>query len=183
MKKLFLLLPLLLLTSCGGYDKKQVALNNCIYDIYKQLDYQFAYTYQDIYGADEGAYCFDIRAFGEEEITYWFCYVSFNDNYVDCDMYKNELIECEDYKYQFTFKVKEHYTAYLTSEVQETTHDPYLAYCKSGVNECFIEVPYGDTREELSLVHTGYIITYELEVDGKDYTVSNNGWALYEHKV
>ena len=83
----------------------------------------------------------------------------------------------------YTFKVEDHVIAVLTSEVQEKTHDPYLAYCKSGVNECFIEVPYGDTREELGLVHTGYIITYELEVDGKDYTVSNNGWALYEHKV
>ena len=77
----------------------------------------------------------------------------------------------------YVFEVKDHYTAYQTSEVQEITHEPYLAFCKSGVNECYIEVPQGDTRTMLNLVYTGYEITYK--VGGLlSKTVSNNGWAL-----
>lgn len=78
----------------------------------------------------------------------------------------------------YPFKVEEHYTAYLTSETQEQTHDPYLAYCKLGANECFIEVPQYDTRTYLNLVYTGYLITYKIDIDNIYYTVSNNGWKL-----
>lgn len=87
---------------------------------------------------------------------------------------------CDCKHYTYTFKVEGHITAFLTSEVQETTHEPYLAYCKSGVNDCFIEIPYGDEREELELVYTGYVITYTLGFDGNDTKVSNNGWMLAE---
>lgn len=78
----------------------------------------------------------------------------------------------------YTFKVEDHVIAVLTSEVQEITHDMYLAYCKRGVNEAFIEVPVNDKSTELELVYTGYQITYTLERGLIDSKVSNNGWAL-----
>ena len=62
----------------------------------------------------------------------------------------------------YIFKVDEHVIAELTSEVQEITHDMYLAHCKRGANDCFIEVPVNDTRTELQLYYTGYIITSQL---------------------
>lgn len=78
----------------------------------------------------------------------------------------------------YEFTVKEHKIAVQTSEVQETTHDIYLAYCVRGANECFIEVPVNDERETLTLVHTGYVITYKFDsLLTKD--VSNGGWELY----
>lgn len=80
----------------------------------------------------------------------------------------------------YEFKVTEHKIAVQTSEVQEHTHDIYLAYCVAGANECYIEVPVNDTREKLMLVHTGYVITYKF--DGIiNKTVSNNGWEIYEN--
>lgn len=81
------------------------------------------------------------------------------------------LTGCSAKQITYTFDVLDHVTASITSEVQEKTHEPYLAYCKSGINYCFIEVPYGDIRTKLELIHTGYVITY-------DKTLSNNGWAL-----
>ena len=75
----------------------------------------------------------------------------------------------------YEFKVKGHYTTYMTSEPQNYTHDLYVAYCESGVNTAYVEVPQGDTRETLKLRYTGYIIKYWLvgwEIG------SNNGWMV-----
>lgn len=81
----------------------------------------------------------------------------------------------------YTFEVDEHVIAELTSEVQEITHDMYLAHCVRGANECFIEVPVNDERKELELVYTGYIIKYTITHGIGSTKVSNNGWSLYEH--
>lgn len=80
----------------------------------------------------------------------------------------------------YTFKVDEYVIADITSEVQEITHDMYLAHCKRGANDCFIEVPVNDTRTELQLYYTGYIITYTVSHGIVSQKVSNNGWAIYE---
>lgn len=74
----------------------------------------------------------------------------------------------------YIFEVLYHITANQTSEVQEKTHDPYLACCERGANSCFIEVPYGDKKKELELFYTGYIIEYDCGV------YCNNGWELVE---
>lgn len=89
----------------------------------------------------------------------------------------NDTYNVANKPYEFT--VKEHKIATQTSEVQEKTHDIYLAYCVAGANECFIEVPVNDAREKLKLVHTGYIITYKFDsLIARE--VSNNGWEIYE---
>lgn len=88
------------------------------------------------------------------------------------------LTACANKPTTYTFEVKEHYTAIMTSEVQETTHDIYLAYCVRGVNEAFIEVPQGDKRTELELYYTGYQIKYTIDNGGYGFS---EGWALYEN--
>lgn len=80
----------------------------------------------------------------------------------------------------YTFKVDEHVIAEITSEVQEHTHDMYLAHCVRGANDCYIEVPVNDTRTELQLYYTGYIIKYTITRGIGSTKVSNNGWAIYE---
>ena len=87
------------------------------------------------------------------------------------------LTACANKPTTYTFEVEGHYTAIMTSEVQETTHDIYLAYCVRGVNGAFIEVPQGDKRTELKLYYTGYQIKYTLDNGGYGYS---EGWALCE---
>lgn len=80
----------------------------------------------------------------------------------------------------YEFDVDGHFIATLTSEVQEHTHDMYLAHCIREANETYIEVPVNDQSLKLNLIYTGYNITYTLGSGITSKKVSNQGWALYE---
>lgn len=61
--------------------------------------------------------------------------------------------------------------AYQTSEVQDVTHDVYLAHCE---NDIYIEVDEDYSKGSVAVKKTGNIIYYR--VYGRDDKVSNKGW-------
>lgn len=65
--------------------------------------------------------------------------------------------------------------SYQTSEVQEVTHDCYLAIVSSSFeDETFIEIPVNYSKTYVDLVKTNKMIYYW--VYDRDYIVSNRGW-------
>ena len=70
-------------------------------------------------------------------------------------------------------KILDYTYAYQTSEVQEYTHDVYLAHC---VNDAYIEVPIGYSKSTVKLKKASKWIYYW--VYDVDYEVSNKGWEM-----
>lgn len=64
-------------------------------------------------------------------------------------------------------------TAYITSEVQEYTHDLRMAHCE---NDIYIEVPYGYSKDKVNVEYTGKFVYYWVE--DSDVKVSNKGFEL-----
>ena len=69
------------------------------------------------------------------------------------------------------FKVNGFNYAYQTSEVQDYTHDVYLACC---MGDIYVEVPETYYYPSIKLKETKKIIFYR--VYGIDHKVSNKGW-------
>lgn len=69
------------------------------------------------------------------------------------------------------FGVTNYTYSYITSEVQEVTHDVYLAHCE---NNLYIEVPLDYKKDTVPVKYTGKIITYH--VYDSDEKVSNGGY-------
>ena len=81
------------------------------------------------------------------------------------------FISCSKYT---KFDVKYLTTAYITSEVQEKTHDMTLAYCD---NDIYVEVPDYFNSNTVNLVYTNRIIWYTIRLsDGFSIKVSNKGY-------
>lgn len=78
----------------------------------------------------------------------------------------------------YTFDVVEYHTAYITSEVQEKTYEPRIAFCESGINYAYVEVPQDYNSDKIELIYTGYKIRYLINSGRK--SVSNEGWELYK---
>ena len=72
-----------------------------------------------------------------------------------------------------SYKVLNYTYAYQTSEVQEYTHDIYLAHC---VHDIYIEVPEDHANTYITAKKTDKIIYYR--VYDCDFKVSNKGWAM-----
>lgn len=70
-----------------------------------------------------------------------------------------------------TFGVVDYTYAYQTSEVQEYTHDIYLAHCKGDI---YVEIPENYYSTTIDLKKTNKMIYYY--VYGVDHKVSNKGW-------
>ena len=75
-----------------------------------------------------------------------------------------------------SFGVIDYTYAYQTSEVQEYTHDVYLAHCKGDI---YVEVPEDYYLSMVDLKKTNKMIYYY--VYGVDHKVSNKGWE-YQKK-
>lgn len=71
------------------------------------------------------------------------------------------------------YKILNYTYAYQTSEVQEYTHDIYLAHCQ---NDVYIEVPEDYSNSSIRLKKTNKMIYYY--VYGVDFKVSNKGWEV-----
>lgn len=67
--------------------------------------------------------------------------------------------------------------AYQTSEVQEYTHDVYLAVCKDDV---YVEIPEDYEKEYVPLKKTNKIIYYR--VYGIEDKVSNKGYEMIKEE-
>lgn len=93
MKKLTLLLPLLLLTSCG--NKTYTPLEFCYYEVCSDYEEYFQtfdapYSYKEIYATYDlnsewyenhnvkSVYNYEITIYAEEKIDVWFCGIAFN---------------------------------------------------------------------------------------------------------
>lgn len=70
-------------------------------------------------------------------------------------------------------KITDFTYAYQTSEVQEYTHDVYLAHC---THDIYIEVPEDYSESSIVLKKTNKMIYYY--VYGVEYKVSNKGWEI-----
>lgn len=79
------------------------------------------------------------------------------------------LVACNNNKY----KVEDYTYAYQTSEVQEYTHDIYLAHCENGA---YVEVPENYNKSYISLKKIDKVIYYY--VYGVDEKVSNMGYEM-----
>ena len=83
---------------------------------------------------------------------------------------------------EYTMSVKESCIAYVTSEVQEETHDIYLIHCKKSLSPLnyYIEVSELPDKlpEKLIAKNTGKKINYHIEINGKDAKVSNHGYEF-----
>lgn len=75
------------------------------------------------------------------------------------------------------FKVDGFAYAYQTSEVQEFTHDVYLAHC---MGDIYVEVPETYYLPSIRLKETQKIIYYRIY--GVDHKVSNKGWEFVNNK-
>lgn len=115
MKKLLLLIPLLLLTSCDNIVRK-TPLGWCLWEIHKHEDYdcEWSYIYNNIQNYDdEDNYhlkAYYITVFTDDRIGEWYCFIecelkdlfsrgigrtvySWEEvNLIDCDLAREELI-------------------------------------------------------------------------------------------
>ena len=67
-------------------------------------------------------------------------------------------------------EVESYAVAYQTSEVQEYTHDCYLAKC----GDIYVEVNWGLNLESITIEKTDHVVYWH--VHGIDEKVSNEGW-------
>lgn len=72
-----------------------------------------------------------------------------------------------------TLNVNNYTTAYITSEVQEYTHDLRMVHCE---NDIYIEVPYDYSKNTVNVKYTGRFIEYWVE--DSEIKVSNKGYEL-----
>lgn len=83
---------------------------------------------------------------------------------------------------EYPMEIKEFAVAYMTSEVQEVTHDVNLVYCKNSLSllNYYIEIPEVPTEEYSTLVakDSGNKVYYHIIVDGKDTKVTNHGYEF-----
>lgn len=83
---------------------------------------------------------------------------------------------------EYSMEIKELYTAYITSDVQEETHDLTVAYCKRGMSlfNYYIEVPEWPEIIPAKLVakETGSKTYFHIEIDGKDEKVTDHGYKF-----
>ena len=72
-----------------------------------------------------------------------------------------------------TLNVNNYTIAYITSEVQEYTHDLRMGHCEDDI---YIEVPYDYSKNTVKVRYTGRLIEYWVE--DSDIKVSNKGYEL-----
>ena len=72
-----------------------------------------------------------------------------------------------------TLNVNNYTIAYITSEVQEYTHDLKIGHCEDDI---YIEVPYDYSKHTVNVKYTGRFIEYWVE--DSDIKVSNKGYEL-----
>ena len=72
-----------------------------------------------------------------------------------------------------TLNVNNYTIAYITSEVQEYTHDLRMVHCE---NDIYIEVPYDYSKNTVNVKYTGKLIEYWVE--DSEIKVSNKGYEL-----
>ena len=72
-----------------------------------------------------------------------------------------------------TLNVNNYTIAYITSEVQEYTHDLRMVHCEDDI---YIEVPYDYSKNTVNVKYTGKFIEYWVE--DSDIKVSNKGYEL-----
>ena len=80
----------------------------------------------------------------------------------------NNLIKTE------TFLVKNYTYSFITSEVQEVTHDVYLAHCDNGY---YIEVPENTKKVKIDVIKKDKVIYYH--VNDTDEKVNNGGYYYH----
>lgn len=86
------------------------------------------------------------------------------------------LTACESTKKE-TFSIRSFTYAYQTSEVQDYTHDVYIAHCNGDI---YVEVPETYYQLAIDLTYTKKIVTYY--VYGVEHKVSNKGWEFIQEE-
>ena len=83
---------------------------------------------------------------------------------------------------EYPMEINEFTVAYITSEVQEETHDINLAHCKKSLSlfEYYIEIPEVPAEEYTTLVakDSDKKVYYHIDIDGKDSEVTNHGYEF-----